>query len=117
MTKESFKDKFSFDKRKTESEKIKKKYEDRIPIIVEKEKSSKLNDIDKTKFLAPSDLTMGQFSYVIRKRIELNEAESLFLFVNNTMITGSSSISAIYNDHKDEDGFLYITYCSENVFG
>ena len=26
-------------------------------------------------------------------------------------------MSDIYQDHKDEDGFLYITYSGENTFG
>lgn len=26
-------------------------------------------------------------------------------------------MSDIYEDHKDEDGFLYITYSGENTFG
>jgi GABA(A) receptor-associated protein len=26
-------------------------------------------------------------------------------------------MSSIYEEHKDEDGFLYFTYCGENTFG
>jgi len=26
-------------------------------------------------------------------------------------------MSAIYEEHKDEDGFLYVTYSGENTFG
>jgi len=26
-------------------------------------------------------------------------------------------MSSIYEDHKDEDGFLYVTYSGENTFG
>lgn len=26
-------------------------------------------------------------------------------------------MSGVYDDHKDEDGFLYITYSGENTFG
>ncbi len=26
-------------------------------------------------------------------------------------------MSEVYDDHKDEDGFLYITYSGENTFG
>ena len=55
-----------------ESRKIREKYPERIPVIVEKSKScQELPDIDKHKFLVPKDLTMGQFIYVIRKRIKL----------------------------------------------
>lgn len=29
----------------------------------------------------------------------------------------SSTMGAIYEEHKDEDGFLYIAYSGENTFG
>ena len=118
MTILNFKKKFSLEKRKEESEKIKTKYPNRYPIIVNKSHTSKLENIDKSKFLAPGDLTMGQFQYVVRKRITLKEEESLFLFINDKiLINGSENLAKIYDQYKDEDGFLYITYCGENVFG
>lgn len=112
-----FKKKYSFDARYEESKNIMSKYSDRIPIIVTRDKRSKLEHIDKNKFLAPEDLTVAQFISVIRKRIKLSESEAMYIFVNNTLPTTSASLSTIYSQHKDEDGFLYITYCSENVFG
>ena len=35
------------------------------------------------------------------------------------MVASSAAalMSDIYQDHKDEDGFLYITYSGENTFG
>lgn len=118
MVKNNFKQKFNFDTRIKESEKIKEKYTDRFPIIVYKDKKCTLPEINKSKFLAPGDLTIGQFIFIIRKRIELSEKETLFLFINESvLVTGSETISKIYQDYKDEDGFLYISYCNENVFG
>ena len=49
---ESFKDKYSFDRRINESTKIIEKYPERIPIIVERFNRS-LPDIDRKKYLAP----------------------------------------------------------------
>ena len=75
-------------------------------------------DIDRYKFLAPHDITLGQFMYVVRKRIKIDDMESLFFFVNdNVLVNTSQTMVTIYDSHKDEDGFLYFTYCSENVFG
>lgn len=113
-----FKCKHDFETRKAESDKIIKKYPDRIPIIVYKNKSSTLKNIEKSKFLVPGDLTIAQFTVVVRKRIALSEKETIFLFINdNSLAAGASSIASIYEKDKDEDGFLYITYCNENVFG
>ena len=74
--------KFYLEKRKEESDKIRQRYPDRIPIISEKAKGAQVPDIDKTKFLVPSDLTAHQFSYIIRKRLKLAKEQSLWLFVN-----------------------------------
>ena len=67
----NFKKSKTENERLTESSKIIERYPDRIPIIVEKDKKSKIKDIDKNKFLVPNDMTLGQFMYVIRKRIKL----------------------------------------------
>lgn len=42
-------------------------------------------DIDKKKYLVPSDLTCGQFVYVIRKRLKLPAEKAIFLFVNGVI--------------------------------
>lgn len=113
-----FQKKHSFEKRVEESKRILNKYPDKIPIIVSKEGKSKLTKIDKCKYLAPNDLTLGQFAMIIRKRIELKESEALFFFTEKSSIpTTSASLTELYNLHKNEDGFLYIFYCGENVFG
>ena len=37
--------------------------------------------------------------------------------VNNTICPSNIPICNVYNDHKDEDGFLYVKYTGENTFG
>jgi GABA(A) receptor-associated protein len=113
-----YKNKFSFDQRLTESKRILLKYPDRIPIICEKLYGQKdLPDIDKNKYLVPYDLTLGQFIYVIRQRMKLNQDEAMFLFVNNKFISINQTIMNIYYYEKDPDGFLYIKYSKETTFG
>ena len=62
-------------------------------------------------------MTMAKFIFIIRKRINLEPSQSLFIMINNSMVVGSRLISDVYDDMKDEDGFLYVTYTSENTFG
>ena len=113
-----YKKKIHLKKRKKESESILKKYPSRIPVIVEKSKRCKdISDIDKTKYLVPDDLTMGQFLFVIRKRLKLTPDKALFVFINNKLITTHALMSQVYQDEKEEDNFLYIHYTSENTFG
>ena len=113
-----FKREFSFQNRLQESSRVLAKYPERRPIICEKAKhQNDLPDIDKKKYLVPYDLTMGQFIFVIRKRMRLKPEEGIFLFSNNKIVAGSTIIGHIYEYSKDPDGFLYIQYAKENTFG
>ena len=106
------------EKRKEESANIRLKYPDKIPIICERHKESKLPVNERSKFLAPADLTAMQFSYIIRKRIKMPESDSLYFFVNGKYILkGDTLMSEVYDQRKDVDGFLYITYTDESTLG
>lgn len=120
----SFKDTIPFQIRQEEATRIRTKYPDRIPCILENAKTSTLPKSDKKKFLIPDNLTMGQFIYVIRKRIKLSPDKAIFIFVNgngncegDTLVSSSSNISIIYNKYKNEDGFLYFVMSDEQTFG
>lgn len=74
-------------------------------------------DMEKKKFLVPEDLTVGQFVYIIGKRLHLSPGQALFIFVGNTLPPITTLMAHIYKDHKDEDGFLYVHYSGEKTFG
>ena len=112
---EKFK-KYSFEKRLSESTRIKEKFPNRVPVIVERG-TNNIKDIDKKKYLVPTDITVGQFIYVIRKRIDLSADQALYLFVDDTLPTTSELMGIEYANKKDDDGFLYITYSGESTFG
>lgn len=113
----SFKQEHSAEKRKQESARIASKYPDRIAVICEKSARSNISDIDKKKYLVPSDLTVGHFVYVIRKRIKLPPEQAIFIFINGNIPANGTLMSAIYDEYADPDGFLYVTYSGENTFG
>ena len=78
----TFKDKIPFNVRKAEAIKIRDKYPDRIPVIVEKsDKCTLIHDIDKQKYLVPRTLSCSQFLYIIRK---INYIFFSTNFVNST---------------------------------
>ena len=113
-----FKDEHSFEHRCAESQRILTKYPDLIPIICER--TANRNDvpmIDKKKYLVPPDLTMGQFLYVIRKRMKLSPEKALFIMINGKMANSARLISQVYHENKDKDGFMYMSYSGENTFG
>nr|XP_043620496.1 autophagy-related protein 8C-like isoform X1 [Erigeron canadensis] len=113
----SFKLDHPLEKRQAESSRIREKYPDRVPVIVERAEKTDIPDIDKKKYLVPADLTIGQFVYVVRKRIKLSPEKAIFVFVKNMLPPTAALMSAIYEEHKDEDGFLYTSYSGENTFG
>ena len=94
--------------------KIMSKYPQRVPIIVDCKKDINL---DKKKYIVPNDLTVGQFIYILKKRIKMNYEQSIFLLCNNILIMNTELIKNLYNKYKDADGFLYIIISLENTFG
>ncbi len=114
-----FKQEFTFEKRMDEASRVISKYPDRLPIICEKSLAASKDcpDIDKKKYLVPKDLTIGQFLYIVRKRLVLPPEKAIFLFVGKSIPPSTSFVNDIYNSYKDKDGFLYIEYGFENVFG
>ena len=62
-------------------------------------------------------IPLGQFVYIIRKRIKLDSSKALFVMINNNLFTTSHPMSELYENEKEEDGFLYVVYSSENTFG
>lgn len=119
ILKSEFRRDHAFDKRKAESARIVHKYPDRIPVICEILPSYKNElHLDKTKYLVPYDLTVGQLLYTIRRRLKLTPDKAIFLYLeNNTLPASTHMISTLYEYNKNEDGFLYVAIGSESVFG
>lgn len=113
------KNKKNFVNRRDEVAAIRVKFPTKIPIIVERfSKEKSLTPLDKTKFLVPQEITMSQFVTIIRNRMKLGPQQALYLLVNNrSMASLSRTLAEVYQEHRDEDGFLYVTYASQEVFG
>jgi GABA(A) receptor-associated protein len=114
-----FKKEKTLPERKGEFRRICTKYPDMVPVICERMSgSTTVAESHRRKYLVPRDITMGQFKYVIRKRIELLPDQALFVFVNNTVIAPTNhSMNEVQSEHSDEDGFVYMTYSGESTFG
>lgn len=114
-----FKSKHSLIDRIQEARKIREKFPGRVPVIVERARGCRTDipEVDKNKFLVPADLTVGQFMYVIRKRLALAPEIGVFLFVNGVLPMNTTFMRELYAQHADLDGFLYTTYSGESTFG
>ncbi len=115
----AFQQDHTFENRRMIACKILKQYPTHIPIILEKLKTSSITGTGKNKYLAPRNASVAQVLFNIRKHIpQLQEFEALFLFANNTtLVCNSESIEQLYIKHSHVDGFLYLSYSEENVFG
>ncbi|XP_022245025.1 microtubule-associated proteins 1A/1B light chain 3C-like isoform X2 [Limulus polyphemus] len=115
----TFKQRKSFATRRLEVADIKEKFPNKIPVIVERyHKESNLPVLDKTKFLVPLELTMSQLVTIIRNRLSIGANQAFYLIIDNkSMASMSRTLSEIYIENKDEDGFLYVTYASQEMFG
>mmetsp|Transcript_22373 Transcript_22373/g.21558 ORF Transcript_22373/g.21558 Transcript_22373/m.21558 type:complete len:123 (+) Transcript_22373:24-392(+) len=109
-----FKQEITFEKRCLESAKIVEKYGERIPVVIEKSDSEEnLPDLEQTKYLIPTDFSFQQFLQIIRERLKLDKNTALFIFFgDNKLKQSSKNIKQIYEECKDEDGFLYCKYTS-----
>ncbi len=131
--KNDFVEKYSFEDRKNEIDKIFIKHPNKIPIYINKAKNSNINDIKKHKYLVPQELTIGEFMVIIRKNIQLQPEQAITLFIqtvgnNVLMVPTSETMGSVYNKNvlslknsheykKLIDGYLYIVYSGENTFG
>ena len=94
------------------------KYNDRIPVIIEKTENINLENY---KYLIPKNLSVNEFMCIIRTKINITDKQAIFTFVKSvngyTLVPMNETINNIYDIHKSEDNFLYIKFGIENTFG
>ena len=113
-----FKQKYTLEERLVESYRILTKYVDRIPVILTKLAGSDIPEIEKRRYLIPSQYNVAQLIHIIRTRLNISEEKGIFIFVNGVVMPNpNEKMYELYSKEKDEDQFLYITYCYENTFG
>ncbi|CAG2104813.1 unnamed protein product [Medioppia subpectinata] len=105
--------------RREEVSGIRAKFPTKIPVIVEKySKEKSLPVLDKTKFLVPQELPMATFVTIIRNRMQLSSTQAFYLIISNkSMVNMTKTMAEVYKENRDEDGFLYVTYASQEMFG
>ena len=100
----------------TEVERLRKKYPDRVPLLLIKGNRTSI-DFPKSKFLVPSSLTLGEFLQSIRTLYKLKPEKALFFYINDTLPNNGELVSVIHEQYKSEDGALHVMYSEESTFG
>ena len=50
--------------------------------------------------------------------MQLTSTQAFYLIINNrSMANMTKTMAEVYKENKDEDGFLYVTYASQEMFG
>ncbi|XP_055375248.1 microtubule-associated proteins 1A/1B light chain 3C-like isoform X2 [Condylostylus longicornis] len=98
---------------------IRLRFPNKIPVIVERySREYDLPYLNKKKFLVPQEITLSQFLTILRNRLKVGSTKALFLLVNDrSLVPLSKTLSEIYHEYRQDDGFLYVTYSSQEVFG
>ena len=114
-----YKNNNTLESRRSQYRKIIDNHPDKVPVILERDKRCTINKTIKTKYILSREVTMAEFVNIIKEKLNLNPDRALFFLVNgNRSITMTEELGHIYDKYSDkEDGFLYMSYSEEVVFG
>lgn len=78
--------------------------------------------IAQIKWLVPQEMSLAQLSGVIKQRLQSPPGQQLFLLVQSpepgpVLPSLLTSLSSLHTQHSDTDGFLYLQYSSQEVYG
>ena len=73
---------------------------------------------NKDNIWSNSNGKVSKFLLEIKKLVKLPEEEAIFLSAKGKYsLSGTTLFEDIYSKYKDEDGFLYVSYTTELMFG
>ncbi|XP_050105186.1 uncharacterized protein LOC126584820 isoform X8 [Malus sylvestris] len=87
---------------------------DYIPVILKKDARSDVPDVDMRRCHVYDGTPLREFVHFLRGH--MRSKKPIFVFFKNTKPPNSALMSAIHEENKDEDGFLYVTYSGEKSY-
>lgn len=91
-------------------------YPDRVPVVLETKPP--LEAPSKNRMLMLRDQTFAQVIVLVRARLStLQPYQAVFFMTNKVLPANSQMLGELYDQHKSQDGILYITARVENAFG
>eukprot|EP00929_Paragymnodinium_shiwhaense_P095463 TRINITY_DN5660_c0_g2_i1.p1 TRINITY_DN5660_c0_g2~~TRINITY_DN5660_c0_g2_i1.p1 ORF type:complete len:465 (+),score=90.26 TRINITY_DN5660_c0_g2_i1:142-1536(+) len=113
-----------FESNREEVRRIFSQYPGRVPVICLRSTFSDLPELPKKKFILPDAMLFGEFKYIVHKQLQQlltrkqpQAEQTIYLFVNGVVLKTNTPMSEVYERHKADDGFLYISYGVENSLG
>lgn len=125
MASKKYREARPYEERYDSFKKIKKLHPDKIPIICLSSLNNCFEGYENAcyKLLVPREKIFMEFIYLLRKKIKLKSYQALIVLVNGTHLPmASMTIAEVYEQYVENegilnDGFLYLEFCNENVFG
>lgn len=114
-----YKTKYSDEDRRTSSKRILKKYPNMIPIILQRDIHSNIPKIDKYKIMVKKCSDVGSLLKYLKNNIKCDPNQAIYIRIEDThYVPGvNDSMLCLYEDYKNTDGFLYITYYAMETYG
>lgn len=106
----------SLESRVSESKRMMLNYPNQIPVILEGENIVG-NKLKCERFLVPKRFKFQEFVHNLRKNMNMDPNAALFISINGDVPGLDRLMISIYEEHKSNDGFLYIRYSPEVVLG
>ena len=106
------------EKRKAKASELISMNQNKIPVIIEVDSKSNLQDIQKVKYLVSSSHTVKNLLQKIRDEMHhFDKSQSLYVYSQQFMINQEKRFDEVYKNYKDEDLFLYLKITSIGAFG
>jgi GABA(A) receptor-associated protein len=99
-----------FEKRKRDAMRVSLKHPDMVPIYITKRNGSKLNDLDKAKYLFTANLLVSDVESIVYQRLGLFKYEKVCMYINHHIVDSRLNLENVYKKYKYEDGFIYMEY-------
>lgn len=78
---------------------IRKFHPDKIPILLTRNRNSKLKQFDNNKILILKSFTVFKLIMVIKKKLQINYAEAIYVFAGNTLLQADQTIESVYEKY------------------
>ncbi|CAD8185503.1 unnamed protein product [Paramecium pentaurelia] len=116
----SYKDNNSFEERKEKFQIYQQKHPTKIPLIIERHPKCTLKLLDRPEVLIDETQKGTKLLQILQEKLQENSKNcSIFIFYTNTntQFPLESQMKEAAQNHKDEDGFLYLTYNNQETLG
>ena len=95
---------------------LRQRYPNHVFVLVSPSQRSDLPPLDKHKYIVNKTTRVGEFMYILRKRMALPAEKAMFLFVENTIPTSSQTMAELMSLYGSK-GYLEMIYTGESTFG